>query len=69
MSERPQNEPNSTKVSPKKRKPMTDEERRTWSQQEEARLEEIVREVERSRSFHKRVSEVGLFRALWPKKN
>lgn len=48
---------------------MTDEERAALLDRKEAALEETKRAAAKSRRFHKRVNEVGLFRALFPNKD
>ena len=67
MSRRPQNGPTFTKAPLKKQKPITDDELADWQARQVAELEETKRKAAKSRRFAKRVTEVGLYRALFPK--
>jgi hypothetical protein len=69
VSRRPQNGPTFSKPPLKKQKPMTDQELADWQARQAAEQEETKRKAAKSRQFHKRVNEVGLFRALWPRKD
>jgi hypothetical protein len=69
MSKHPHNGPTFTKAPPKKRKPLTDEELASLQARQQAALDETKRTAAKSRQFNQQVTKVGLYQALFPKKD